>query len=299
MTATPKRLPTVPEGSGRLASAPLEVCTATDRFHDYVLGAYEPLAPPEGKLRSVNLLVESFALAGVEAQGLALIQKLREDFGPFRTIFGIKWDRQTGALGWELYFYDWSRAHADCSLPRLREILAKVLRVDAEEPRPLPWHMFSVELGAEHLLSGAAVPAHVYVDMRSYELSGRRFTFENVYTFHDPRTEVDEILHRLRSSVQFDPSRSHLAALMPPQLFRCGKICVANKRTSDALYFSRIPTAPLRWFLERNAWPEPLRRFVKEAGARFDHLLWDVGVDFRGTASGEPEIGKTGVYGSF
>ena len=309
MTATSKRLPTLPEtagasgaagsAGGRLAEAPLELCTASDRFHDYVLGAYEPLAPPEGKLRSVNLLVESFALAGVEAQGLAMIRRIREEYGPFRTIFGVKWNRETGAIGWELYFYDWNRAHADCSLPRLREILAPAVNVDAVEPWPLPWHMISVEIGPAHLVGGGPVPAHVYVDMRSYELTGERFVFENVYTFHDPRAEVDDILHRLRSSVYVEPGRHNLAALMPPPLFRCGKICVANKRTSDAIYFSRIPTAPLRWFLDRHGWPAPLQRFVSGAGAGLGHLLWDVGVDFRSARGGELSVGKTGVYGSF
>ena len=174
-----------------------------------------------------------------------------------------------------------------------------MVRVDAEEPWPLPWHMFSIELAAEHLQGGAAAPAHVYIDMRSYALTGRSFVFENVYTFHDPRTEIDDILHRLRSSVHFEPSRHNLAALMPPPLFRCGRICVANKRTADALYFSRIPTAQLRWFLDRHAWPEALRGFVSGAGAGFGHLLWCVGTDVRGGAGGEPEVCKTGVYGSF
>ncbi len=144
-----------------------------------------------------------------------------------------------------------------------------------------------------------AVPAHVYVDMRSYELSGRAFTFENVYTFHDPRREVDEVLHRLRSSVHLAPARERLAELLPPPLFRCHRLCVANKRASDALYFSRIPTQALRWFLEREAWPEPLRQFVGASGGEFAHLLWDVGLDFRAGEDGRLETGKTGVYGSF
>jgi len=64
------------EPAGRLARAPLARCGPGDRFHDYVLGEYAPLVPHEGKLRSVNLLIESFALLGVEAQGTALIERL-------------------------------------------------------------------------------------------------------------------------------------------------------------------------------------------------------------------------------
>ena len=300
VSPTERRLPTLPREPGaRLAHAPLERAAAGDLFHDYVLGAYDPLAPPEGKLRSLNLLVESFAMGGVEAEGLEVVRRIREGYGRFRTVWGIKWNRRTEALGWELYFYDFDRIHADCSLPHLREILAPAVHVDAEEPWPLPWHMFSIEVAREHLTGPVPVPAHVYIDMRSYELSGKRFTFENVYTFHDPRTEVDDILHRLRSSVHIEPGRHNLAALLPPPLFRCGRICVANKRFSDALYFSRIPTAALRWFLDRHGWPDPLQRFVAQNGPDLGHLLWDVGVDFRSEGGRPPEVEKMGVYGSF
>jgi hypothetical protein len=305
MTPRATRLPTAPTErasvASRLATTPLELCTSGDRFHDYVLGEYEPLSSPEGKLRSVNLLVESFAFAGVEAQGLAVVDRIRRDYGPYRTIYGIKWNHASRAMSWELYFYDFARSHADCSLAGLREIVAPEVRVDAEEPWTLPWHMFSIEVTREQLESPSSAPpvaAHVYIDMRSYELRGRTFTLENVYTFHDPRAQVDEILHRLKSSTHFDPNRHNLAALMPPPLFRCGRVCVANKRSSDAIYFSRVPSGPLRWFLERHSWPEPLRALVTGAGDRLDHLLWDVGVDFR-SCGDDPAIQKTGVYGSF
>jgi hypothetical protein len=282
----------------RVAAAPLERAGAADEFHDYVLSRYEPLASPEGKLRSLNLLVESFALAGVEAKGLVLMNRLRAEYGPYRTVWGIKWHRDTQALAWELYFYDFDRVHADCTLPRIVELCAPSLQVEAEEPQPLPWHMISIEFGREHLLGGPPVPAHLYIDMRSYELRGRQLLFENVYTFHDPRGAIDEVLHRLRSSVHFDPARDELATLLPPALFRSARVCVANKRGSDGVYASRILTPALLWFMERNAWPAPLTGFVRDAAAELDHLLWCVGGDFRRGALGL-ELGKTGLYGTF
>jgi hypothetical protein len=282
----------------RRARSALERATAEDLLHDYVLWPYDPLAPQEGKLRSINLLVESFALAGVEDEGLALVQRVREGLGPFRTVWGIKRHHGTSAVSWELYFYDWDRAHADLSVARLRDLLAPVCEVDAREPWPLPWHMVSIEIGPESLRARAKVPAHVYIDMRSYELAGDRFTFENVYTFHDPRADVDEVLHRLRSSVHFDPQRDRLAAVLPPALRRCGRVCVANKRRSDAVYASRIPTPALAWFLRTYGWPDPLGALVEQHRADLDHLLWDVGLDFD-RESGSIEVRKTGIYGSF
>ncbi|EYF01752.1 hypothetical protein [Chondromyces apiculatus] len=281
-----------------LARSPLERAGEEDLFHDYVLSAYAPLAPHVGKLRSLNLLVESFAVAGLEAEGLSLLRCVREGLGAFRTVWGVKRVHATGALGWELYFYDWERAHADLSLPRLQEIFAPVVEVDAREPYPLPWHMVSIEVSREALARRGRVGAHLYIDMRSYALLGEKFTFENVYTFHDPRTEVDMILHRLKSSVHFDPERDGVAALMPPPLRRCGKVCVANKRSSDAVYFSRIRTPDLAWFLRTHAWPEEMTALVGGRAMELDHLLWDVGVDFD-RAGGVLTARKTGVYGSF
>ena len=286
------------EGPGRAARSAPERCEAGGLFHDYVLGGYAPLAPHEGKLRSVSLLVESFALLGVEAEGLALVRRVRESLGPFRTVWGIKHAPDRGIVGWELYFYDFQRARADLAVARVREALSPVLAIDADEPHPLPWHMWSVEVGPSHLRGEAAAGIDVYVDMRSYKVRGREHTFENVYTFHDPRAEVDAVLHRLRSSVHFDERRDNLGALMPPHLFRCGRLCVANKRSADALYFSRIGGRAARAFAAAQNYPGEIVRFFDTNAAELDHLLWDVGVDFRGD-DGPLRVTKTSLYGSF
>ncbi len=285
--------------SGRAgAGEVIERCDEADRFHDYVLGEYASLAPHRGKLRGVSLLLASFAALGVAREGAALVDLVRRVLGPFRTVWGIKQAPDRGVTGWELYFYDFERAHADLAIARMREALAPVLAISAEEPRPLPWHMWSVEVTPEHLRREAAAAVDVYVDMRSYKVRGRACAFENVYTFHDPRTEIDAVLHRLRSSFHLDLRRDNLGALMPPSLFRCGRVCVANKRSADALYFSRIPTSAARAFAARHGYPAPLVRFFDEHAAELDHLLWDVGLDFRGD-TGPVRITKTSLYGSF
>lgn len=299
---TPKRtrLPVAPAKgpSPRRALAPLETCGSDDRFHDYVLAEYEPVASFLGKLRSLNVLVESFAMAGVEAEGLALLSAVREGLGPFRTVWGIKHHHETNELGWELYFYDFQRAHADLSIERVSSLLAPHVRVSGREPRPLPWHMFSVEIGPSALKEGAASPIDIYIDMRSYKCDERGLAFENIYTFHDAKAEIEEILHRVRSCIHFDPSRDALHRLMPPHLFNCRKICVANKRRADAMYFSRIPTFALSRFLRDQAWPEGIREFVRTREDELGHLLWDVGIDFQ-AKDGEATVIKSGIYGSF
>jgi hypothetical protein len=288
-----------PDAPVRTAVGPVELCGEGDRFHDYVLEPYDALAPAAGKLRSVNVLYESFAIAGVEEAGRRIVDLVRGGLGPFRTVWGIK---RTGAgdadLAWELYFYDFERVHADLSLGSVRQMLAPAVALEVEEPRVLPWHMFSVDLGLEQLQGRAPGEVHVYIDMRCYALRGRTLELENIYTFHDPRREIDEILHRLRSSVHFDERRDNLGRLVTPALLRCGRMCVANKRNADAVYFSRVRTPALLEVLSREQWPASLCGFVHAQQPALDHLLWDVGIDFR-AGPGGMELGKTGIYGSF
>ncbi|MBK8254636.1 MAG: hypothetical protein IPK82_18480 [Polyangiaceae bacterium] len=275
----------------------LERCEDGDLFHDYVLGQYTPLAPHTNKLRSVNLLYRSFAECGVSSEGTHLVHHVRNALGPFRTVWGIK--TLAGKItGWEFYFYDFARTHADLSISRMCGVLAPLLTVDCAVSRELPWHMWSVEFSPQHLQKKATSAVDIYIDMRSYKAHGSTLAFENVYTFHDSRKDIDAVLHRLRSSVHFDDARDNLGALIPPWLFRCGRMCVANKRRADGLYFSRIATPAAQRFVAERAFPESVVRFFAEHRGELDHLLWDVGFDFVGDT--EPlVITKASIYGSF
>ena len=287
----------------RTSVGPLEVCGPEDRFHDYVLEPYRPLAPAAGKLRSLNVLVESFALAGVEEAGRTTRRGPRA-----RRARAVSdglghqalWPRPPESSRGSSTSTTSSAPTRIClSIADLRELLSPAVKLDAEEPRALPWHMFSVDLGVDQLEGRKPADAHMYIDMRCYALRGRSLVFENIYTFHDPRLEIDEILHRLRSSVHFDERRDNLGQLMTPALLRCGRMCVANKREADAVYFSRVPVPRfLRSCSLRHKWPSPLRSFVDANEQQLDHLFWDVGIDFRAGPDGM-DLGKTGIYGSF
>lgn len=295
-----RRLTTLadPPPRTRIGTTPFETCGPSDLFHDYVLDAYEPRAPSTGKLRSLNLLYEAFALTGVEAAGVRLVEAVRSGLGPFRTVWGIKHDAHSGVRAFELYFYDFGRKHADLSVERMRDILAPCVDVDVVLRRPVPWHMFSIEITPRDLQEHATVGAHLYVDMRSYHARGESLELENIYTFHDPRLEIEHVLHRLGASLHTDFSSRSLAELVPPSLFRCHRLCVANKRSADAVYFSRVPTPSMLAFLRARAWPETFVRVAESHAAEFDHLFWCVGMDFT-QAGATPSVTKSGIYGSF
>lgn len=305
-----KRLPVVQSTEGetlrRMSTRPVELVQPGDIFSDYTLVPYDPVKPPAGKFRSLELLVESFALAGVEAEGSRVVELLRQGLGPWRTVFGVKFYAPEHIAGWEFYFYDPLRERRDLSIERISELLEPAFHVDARPPREWPWHMFSVEFDGRHLRRECDAAVDVYISTnprnkgtdRSYKLRGTEAIFENVYSFHRPLLEIDEILYRLRYGVHFSRAELPLSALIPPELFRCGHICVANKRTADALYFSRITTEQLLFAMDFLGWRGALPAFVSTHAHLLDHLLWDIGFDFVSEA-GKIRFIKGGLYGSF
>jgi hypothetical protein len=73
---------------------------------------------------------------------------------------------------------------------------------------------------------------------------------------------------------------------------------VANKRHNDAVYFSRIDVDQLGVFFERLGYPRSLAVLARDDRARLDHMLYDVGIDYR-VEGGTVRILKSGFYGVF
>jgi hypothetical protein len=86
-------------------------------------------------------------------------------------------------------------------------------------------------------------------------------------------------------------------AMAPEELVSCFTLCFAQKRWSDAVYFSRIDSDRLLGFLESRM-PGPLVRVVQREAEQLAHLRWDVGLDFAST-DGErsTHVTKASFYG--
>ena len=54
----------------------------------------------------------------------------------------------------------------------------------------------------------------------------------------------------------------------------------------------------LLFFLEWQQYPADFRAFVQSNRSRLDHLLFDVGVDYR-VVNNQPQFLKHGIYGIF
>jgi hypothetical protein len=282
-----------------------EHATGGDPFLNYCLWEYSPPAPAEDKFRSINLLFQSFDFAGIDERAFDIVEAIRHEIGPFRTVFGIK--QRRNQLAWEFYFYDYARRQREVSISRVLTAIQPFLPCAAPVIESLPYFMFSLDFDMELASSQRPLDVvHIYIgNPGSLVSSGIAFgvraegtTLENFYFFFDARRQLSEAADKICSSAHFDDTRHPLDAVLVPELRDCRTICVANKQTHDCVYFSGITVDQLVLFLQKLAYPPPIVDFVQGNRANFDHLLFDVGFDYR--MEGENlTILKSGYYGVF
>lgn len=290
-----------PSPAPRVATRPLELSQPSDPYFDYCLQPYVPRPATQEALRAVNVLVESFARAGVEAEGVALIERLRATLGLNKTVWGIKHRVGVPIRAWELYFYNWAspgEREGGIELGPVVDACGPLVDVPVGPCSGLPWHMFSVELDSTVLRAGRGATVEFYIGSRNYTLRSDGLEMKNMYTFHRPLEDVADLLERLDLCPHFDRTISHTGTLIPFELKECHRVCVANKRNHDAMYFHRVDTRTMRWFARWQRWPEDFTAHLDDLGPRLEHLLWDVGFDYRRTMGGL-EFVQSGIYGTF
>ncbi len=294
--------PAPPPPEPRRAVSPEEPSDPDTVLRDYVLAPYPPLADPRGGLAAVNLLHETFALAGVEAAGAAVIARLRAQLGHGRVVWGVK--HAAGALTWELYVYDPGQDRPEAGPAPVLAALADRVALPALPPTSMAHHMWSLELDRAALTSGRGARLTYYVNGADTPGASRSYTVDdagqlvlaNLYTFHDPRRAPHAILARLGASVHLAGAVHGVAAVIAPGLHRCRRLCVANKRHADGLYFAGVDTDLTVQFLLRHGWPAPLVSYLDQRRARFAHLAWDLGLDVHAGTDGAPTVARTALY---
>ena len=273
---------------------------------DYCLLPYTPGDPTAEDIASANVLRWSWEAHGVLAEGEALVRRLLAGLGTHQVVWGIKHRAgQPNAPSWELYFYRRPHNPPSYTLARVAELFAPLV-VQGELPSHWHWLMFSVEFDVGQLRGQRPCESSVYLESSglSYKLRANQPPeLENHYIFRDPQAGIDDILARLQVSVHARQHPQSLAHLLPPQLMRAFHVCVANKRTADAVYWSRVDLAQLQFFLKRHGWPQRLREQITAHAPRLQHLRWDLGADFQREPQDETGVGfsfiKSGIYGSF
>ncbi|MCX4243639.1 hypothetical protein [Paraliomyxa miuraensis] len=274
--------------------------TGQDRFFDYCLETYAPRCDPTGKLRGESLLWNSLEAAGVSEAGYEPFDAIRAAAGRDMTVFGVKWFR--ARLSWELYFYDPQREDRQITASALRRALAGVLDIRPRVRDTTRYFMYSFDLDAAALGDGQVPELNVYLQFHegqgghSYALREDACELRNTYRFHEPKREIEAILHQVQRSMWVDFTAVRVADIVLPELYECAKICVAKKRSADAIYYSGISIDQLRWFLHRFEYPHAVTSFVDRHRADFEHLMFDVGIDYRSRPDGSLEYPKTGYY---
>jgi hypothetical protein len=286
-----------------VAAGALERTTPHDRYADYCLWDYQPVAPPAGKLRCANLLWRAIDATGSGAHLKAACEALREELGPFRTVFGVK--KIADRLSFEFYFYDYGRLERDVSITRVLEILSPFVDCPLHYSEGRPYFMFSIDLDNDVASRRRPLDViNVYVGNPGssvssgicYELSNVDLRLANFYFFFDARKEMEDIVAKVSCSAHHDLRGLPVSGILRPELLDCGVIVVANKKLHDGIYFSRIKIDPLVGFLEREGFPAALVDFAKEYRNGLDHMLYDVGIDYV-VEHGAVRVLKSAFYG--
>ncbi len=283
----------------------IEHATAQDRLYDFCLWEYAPAAPCAGKLRSASLLWRSFELHDVGQRGTDLVQAIRSGFGDSRTVWGIK--QEGGRISWEFYFYDYAREQRARSITGLLQIVKPWIACEVEANEGRPYFMFSIDLDRE-LIAGSKPLDEVQMYIGNigssvssgicYALTRSQTRMKNLYFFFDPGTEMEDIVGKATSSAYLDPASLDIDCVLWPELLDCQTIVVANKQDRDGVYFSRIKIDQLLLFLERMRYPAEQILFVRQNRSSLDHMLYDVGLDYR-MEGGKLNIVKSAYYGVF
>lgn len=282
-----------------------EYATPGDRYFNYCLWPYQPVAATEDKFRGINVLYQSFEFAGVDQRAYRLVEAIRDAIGPFQTVFGIK--QVDGRMGWEFYFYDYLRRERKVSMSRVIEAIRPFARCDIVPNENLPYFMFSIDIDGDLAAGRRDLDViHMYVGNPgsavssgiAYALRPQGSTLDNFYFFFDAKTQMLQAADKICCSAYVDTTRIHFDRILWPELRDCRTICVANKRHNDCVYFSEIDIDQLLFFLKALAYPPQVVKFFESNRGSLDHLLYDVGLDYIVEGS-EVRILKSGYYNVF
>ena len=282
-----------------------EYSTVQDVLYDFCLWQYDPIARVDNKLRSASLLFHSFDVIRMDERIFELIQAIREGFGVLNTVWGVK---QLGTeLAWEFYFYDYRRRKRERSITKLKDIVKPFFQCDIPVNENIPYFMFSIDIDSRLISKDRALyEIHKYIGNTGstvssgicYSLTRKGTTLENFYFFFDAKKQLKEIFDKTSCSVYFDHTQAAIERILWPELRNCSVIVVANKQNNDSVYFSGINVDQFLFFLKRMHYPAEIVGFVEGNRGKLDHLLYDVGFDYRMDGQ-NLRILKSGYYGVF
>lgn len=276
---------------------------AASPYRDFCLWPYEPAAAPTPHSADGAALLLLLAEAvGAREDWAGIVAGLQRRLGPYRTVWGLKWDGRM--LSAELYFYDYARLQRRTSLAAARAALDEILAPGIELDPTVPYFMVSFELPMRPGPRRALLEADVYLGNPGSALSSglcyrhdvQGAELKNLYFFFDRAQAWDEFESKLACSAQIPLGQMDLARVAPAWLRECRTVVAANKRRADAVYFSGLRVAALVRFVRDFGWPPVMQQALEEDAHRFAHLRFDVGYDYA-LRDGAIAPGKSSFYG--
>jgi hypothetical protein len=250
----------------------------------------------------VELLFQSFDVAGTPPAMYELVARLQAQLGERRTVWGVKWDGER--LWWEFYVYNFRDDGEPVAIQDVARALGNTATAIPGLDRRPPDSMFSFDATTELAEGGPLDTVRVYVpgldalSGLSYRLDPQGLSLENFYAFFPVQTAFGPLKDKLKLSAFVDWDRVRLHELLLPELVACKTICAANKRHCDAVYFGGIRYGQFIHFLKHYGYPEALVARAEAGRDGLDYLELDVGFDFRMGRSGLAIV-KSGYYGTF
>ena len=246
-----------------------------DRYADYCLWDYRPVAPTAGKLRSSNLLWRAIECAGGGPALIAACEALREGLGPFQTVYGVK--KIGDRLSFEFYFYDYASPRAarvddpgastSCRpSSSVRSRLRRGGRISWSRSTSTRRSRAGGNLWKSST-STLAIPAAPFRPASAYEQTAAGFRLANFYFFFEARKEMDDIIAKVACSAHHDLKGFSPASVLRRDILDCAVVVVANKKFNDGVYFSRLAVGPVIDFLKAERFPLDLVRFARAVTA--------------------------------
>lgn len=266
-----------------------------DPFRDFCQWDYDPVAlPTADTLQQSALLVQSLALAPEGAALAEIFGRIRDCWGPFNTVWGVK--SANGTLSWELYFYDYARCDRRLGIAALRDCLPGLILPELAEADAWPWFMFSVEFDANALRGITSVDLYFEADGGTISAGlsevwdGQKRRAKNDYRFYRSSPDRADILRDL-------DDLPPLPGPLSPGRYGEEVFVISRKSHSSAVYFSRVDvTETLRFARETGFCPGLTAALAADAAA-LAPFRFDLGVDYG--VQGGSFIRRSAIYGVF
>ena len=271
-----------------------EAFHATDAFRDFCLWDYDPVtAPRADTLRQSALLAASLDMVPHGAAVADAFGRIRDRWGAFQTVWGIK--SAPAGLSWELYFYDYDRDARRNGVQALADCLPGLCAPNLAAADDWPWFMFSVEFTSDTLAGGGIPSVDLYFEGEGGTISaglsevwdGMTRTLKNDYRFYRSGPDRAAVL---RDLADLPP----LPAPLAPGRYDEEVFVISRKSHSSAVYFSRADVAATLRFAQETGFHPALTAALARDLGRLAPYRFDLGVDY-----GAEGLRRSAIYGVF